>query len=220
MTPHGSARPAFLRLWGKPVVKCPVVSWVASVALKLITSWGSSCCLMEEPHLLIVLLISYQLLSWRGRVLHLYDFGAHGCPWQSVENHFVSLTGICFYIGTERMVWLSSNYYYEWHPRLWQRPLVLLGKGYGLARLELRDLLGTVACHCATVVQSVEGWQYTTYLGKALWCKRALQAKAHNVSGRHITYAVRWDLRTLLKMTYILPQVLPFSLAVPQLPHI
>lgn len=25
------------------------------------------------------------------------------------------------------MVWLSSNCYYERHPRLWQRPLVILG---------------------------------------------------------------------------------------------
>lgn len=63
----------------------------------------------------------------------------------SLENHFVSLTGICSYIGTERVVWLSSNCYYEWHPRRWQRPLVILGRGYGLARLELGHLLGTVA---------------------------------------------------------------------------
>lgn len=50
------------------------------------------------------------------------------------------------------MVWLSSNCYYAWHPRLQQRPLVILGRGYGLGRRELGDLLGTVACDCATVV--------------------------------------------------------------------
>lgn len=149
---------------------------------------------MEEPHVLIILLLCYQLLSWRGRILRPYHFWAHGCPLQSVENHFVSLAGICSYIGTKRMVWLSSNCYYEWHRRLWQRPLVILGKGYGLARLELDGLLGTVACNCATVVQSVQGWTtYETYLGKAPWCKRALQAKAHNVNGHGIAYAVRWD---------------------------
>lgn len=162
------------------------------MALKLTTSWGKSCGLMEESHLLIILLISYQLLSWRGRLLQPYQFWAHGCPWQSVENHFVSLTGICSYIGTKRMVWLSSNCYYARHPRLWQRPLVILGNV--MARLEVGDLLGTVACHCATVVQSVQGWQYDTYLEKVSWCKRALQAKAHNVNGHRIAYVVRWDL--------------------------
>lgn len=41
-TPHGSARSAFLRLWRRPVVKCPIASWVPSVALKLTASWGKS----------------------------------------------------------------------------------------------------------------------------------------------------------------------------------
>lgn len=142
---------------------------------------------MEEPHLLIILLISYHLLSWKGRVLQPYHFWARGCPWQSVENHFLSLSGICSYISTKRMVQLSSNCYYEWHLGLRQRPLVILGKGHGLARLELGDLLGTVACGSATVVQPVQGWQCETYLGKATWCKRTFQVKAHNVNGRHIS---------------------------------
>lgn len=119
---------------------------------------------------------------------------AHSCPWQPVENHFAWLTGICSYIGTKRMAWLSSNCCYEWHPRLQQRPLVILGKGYGLAKLELGDLLGTVARDCATMVQSVQDWQYKTYLGKGPWYRRALPTKARDVHGHHITNAVRWDL--------------------------
>lgn len=106
-----------------------------------------SHCLVEKLYLLIMLPMSCHFLSWGGKVLEPYHFWVCGCHWQSLRTTLNHLLGSTLNIGTERMVWLSSNCYYAWHPWLQQRPLAILGWDYGLARLELGNL-GTVTCDC------------------------------------------------------------------------
>lgn len=91
---------------------CPTVSWVPGLALKLTTSWGKkslphgrTACFDNVAYLLPVVFLKREGPLFR----YHYNFWAHGWPWQSLENHFVSLTGILSYVGAKRMVWLSNN---------------------------------------------------------------------------------------------------------------